>query len=245
MMNPADFAVAFGVGVAITGIGGAVIRLGITIASKHAERHHDSRRERFFDWLEHIILGPLGRRIDHEPMYSCTIAAMALVSLGWMILAPLPPGVVVMSPATQTTLATCLAMGSYTCLYGITMGGPFDWLRWVRYWLRRWRGREPEPQLDIRRAYRVAASGLPATFLGFTYFVANLFGKSPIQSAAGRGAFLAFVCLGLWFQWARFLMEIRRINKTLPMLIEQELLRRELEEELGTVADENPDTGLD
>jgi hypothetical protein len=37
---------------------------------------------------------------------------------------------------------------------------------------------------------------------------------------------ISFICLGLTFQCGRFLMEIRRINKALPMLIEQEVTRQ-------------------
>ena len=49
-----------------------------------------------------------------------------------------------------------------------------------------------------------------------------------VQGATGF-AFIAFAGLGMFIQWLRLLMEIRRINRTVPVLIEQEIQRRIVE----------------
>jgi hypothetical protein len=225
-LNSADIAVAIGVGVAVTGITITVSRLIMVLVGRYirsVEAKVSARTHALLDGLTAFVVGP--KRLDHTPMYSCTIAGLFLVAVFWLFMAPLPGSVIFpMSPSTQITLATCWLVGSGTCLYGIAMGTPFD----VWRYLGKARG-----ELDIRRAYRVGISGLPSVIVGVGYYTAILAWRTPPTWAGANCIFLTFTCLGFVFQTLRFLMENRRISHLLPVLIEHEISRREIDEGSG------------
>ena len=236
-MNLADIFAAMSLGTILTGVAIALIQATIGLVNYRASKRTADQlgvSSQMLDWLTKLMLGP--KRLDHEPMYSCVVSAVFLVGLFWLGVGPLPNSVIFTLPAkTQVTLATCLFLGSGTCLYGITMGTFTDAWRIV---VRAKRGlfKEPSlPPLDIRNSYRVGASGIPAVFAGLIYYSAVLIKDTPLGWTGANAIFLIFVCMGLFFQWLRFLMENRRINQALPVLIEQELTRR-------AIASESDDT---
>jgi hypothetical protein len=172
----------------------------------------------FLDALTAFIIGP--KRMDHEPMYSCMIAAVFLLGFLGLVLGPIPPSVFSTStPDVQLILSTCLLSSGSTCLYGLAMGTPFG------LWGRLTSARVP---IDIRRCYRVGALGIPTIIMSLSYIIVVILQDVPIRDSMGTAILMAFMCLGMLFQWLRFLMEIRRINHALSMLIKQEITRRTL-----------------
>lgn len=247
-MRLIDLLTAMTAGICLAGVGVAGVQIGIGVVNHRADRRSKERpggraapiSTKLLDWLTHFVLGP--KRLDHEPMYSTFVAGIFLVAMFWVLTGPLPRSVIFPFAAqTQITLGTCMWVGSGTCLYGITMGGPFDFWRTMVRIKRALRGQPKQPTLDVRRAYRVGSSGVPALIVSLSYYTAILVRDTPIGWTAPNVILLSFICLGLWFQWLRFLMENRRINKTLPILIEQETARRVLAQELNfTTVDADP-----
>lgn len=185
--------------------------------------------QRFLDWLTRFVLGP--KRLDHEPLYSCTHAGVVLGALSILVAGAIPDSAIAMlSTPTQKTLSACMLVGSLICLCGVAMGTPFGVVRGARGVVRKLRGKPPLLPLDLRRAYRVGACGTPAVSVGMAYYAEVIATHSEriVQGATGF-AFIAFAGLGMFFQWLRFLMEIRRISRTVPVLIEQEIQRRIVE----------------
>jgi hypothetical protein len=238
MMNTTSVIAAIGLGIAITGIGGTLIQVVLFVFSR---QRITARWERFLNSLEFFVLGPQGRRIDHEPMYSTFVAGIFMVAMFWVLTGPLPLSVIFpFHDQIQITLGTCMWVGSGTCMYGVAMGTPFDIWRQLVGIVRRIRGWPPLPTLDIRRAYRVSSSGVPTLIASLVYYTYRLILNTPLSWTGPNAILLSFICLGLLFQWLRFLMESRRITRTIPMLIEQELTRRRLEIELGLDRSERP-----
>lgn len=225
---------ALGVGLTSFGIAALLFLLAWLNRRANVRAERDPRivplTSKFLDWLTQFVLGP--KRLDHEPMYSTLVAAFFLVGAFWTVVGPLPSSVIFPYPAaTQVTLATCLFLGSGTCLYGISMGTPFDLWRHLMAIKRELANQDPLPPLDLRQAYSIGASGLPAVVAGLSYYDVVLIRATPLGWTAPSAIFLSFAVLGMSFQWLRFLMETRRINMALPMLIEQEVKRRLLETE--------------
>lgn len=240
-MKVADVVVTLGVGLCITGVAISVIQFLLAWGNRRATRRvaqpFESVSDPFLDWLTTFVLGP--KRLDHEPMYSCTISAIFLVGAFWVLVGPLPQSVIfTFSDVTQVTLSACLWMSSGTCLYGIAMGTPFDMWRAIVRVYRRKRRYPPQPPLDVRRAYRVGTSGVPAAIVGLSYYTASLITSTPLGWTGANAIFLSFICLGLNFQLLRFLMEVRKINKNFSFLVKQEAIRRELSVDL--LDDGNP-----
>jgi hypothetical protein len=234
-MRLADIFTAVSVGVLTTGIGVSVVLtvMGIinhraTIRAERGVRDNSSvMSEKFLNWLTRFILGP--KRLDHEPMYSCVIAAIWLVSVFWLGVGPLPQSVIFSLPdTTQLTVATCMLVGSSTCLYGITMGTPFDVRRRIVGCIRRRHGRPPLFPLDLRYAYLVGSSGTPPLIVSLGYYTFALIRDTKLVWTGSNVLFLGFICLGMFFHWLRFLMENRRINLALPVLLQHELNRRRI-----------------
>jgi hypothetical protein len=190
---------------------------------------------RFLDRLTKLVLGP--RRLDHEPMYSSVHAGVVIGALSIIIAGnPAATGSALagLSDPTQKALAACMFMGSFVCLLGICMGTPFDVWRQTHKRIRRLQGKPELLAMDLRRPYSVATWGSPTTIVGMGYYCATVTAHSAhlIQGFTGF-ALIAFVALGLFFQWLRFLMEIRRIDRTVPVLIKQEIERRIVEQWLN------------
>lgn len=224
-----DTLVITSVGVGSAAATGAAIRSVIGLINYRADRKRVARDgSRVLDWLTKFVLGP--NRIDHEPCYSCSVSAVVFVSAIFMITGPTDiSSLAKVSNSTLLVMASCMLVGGITCLYGISMGTNFDPIRnCLRIWL--WlRRRPPAPPLDMRRAYRVGASGAP-TIIGSLVYYSILILPNP--QLTGEAAFIGFVALGVWFQLLRFIMEIRRINKALPVLIEHEIERQVVEDEV-------------
>lgn len=185
----------------------------------------------FLDRLTRLVLGP--RRLDHEPMYSCTHAGVIVGALSILVVggsAANGSALAALSGPTQEALAACMVTGSCVCLYGITMGTRFDLWRQLTRMMRHLRGKPPLLAMDLRRPYRVAAWGSPTTMIGMGYYCVtiSLHSEHLIQGLTGF-AFIGFAAIGMFFQWLRFLMEIRRIDRTVPILIQQEIHRRIVE----------------
>jgi hypothetical protein len=189
----------------------------------------------FLDHLTSFVLGP--RRLDHEPMYSCTHAGVIVGALSITVAgdsAATGSALASLSGPTQQALAACMSMGSLVCLFGIIMGTRFDIWRQTCGAVRRLRGKPPLLAMDLRSPYRVATWGTPTTMIGMGYYCITVMTHSAhlIQGLTGF-AFIGFAAIGLFFQWLRFLMEIRRIDRTVPMLIKQEIERRIVEQWLN------------
>jgi hypothetical protein len=233
-VNLADLFAAVSLGSILTGVCVAIIQIILGFLNHRASlrmKPPDADPNQFLDWLATLVLGP--KRLDHEPMYSCTISALFLAGLCWLIVGPIPTSPIFTLPAkTQVTLATCLFTGSGTCLYGVFMGTFMDIGRQVSRAKRKLRKEPPLPPLDVRRSYRVGSSGIPAVFAALSYYTVILIEYTPANWAGANSMLLIFLCLGFFFQWLRFLMENRRINHALPVLIEHEMSRRELAAEL-------------
>lgn len=233
----ADVAVSAGVGLCATGVTIAVVQLVIAWVNRRADQRLGIPLyvlDMFLDWLTDSVVGT--KRLDHEPMYSCVVSAIFLVGLFWLLAIPLPPWALYALPLqAQVALAANLFLGAGTCLYGIFMGTFIDpWRATVRIRRGLFRRELPSPPpLDIRRPYRVGASGIPSVFLGLIYYSVVLWMNTPAVLTGPTTIFLCFSCLGLLFQWLRFLMENRKINKALPVLIEQEVNRRVIAEDVA------------
>lgn len=231
-MKVADVAVSIGVGICATGSGVIVIQFALTWVNRRADQRVESRStylkaklHQFLDWWSRFVLGP-PKRLDHEPMYSCLTASFFLVGFFWLVGGPLPNSVIfTLPPATQITLATIMLVGPAISLYGITLGGPFD----VEHITCRLRGRHPHIPLDLRRAYRIGASGTPPLIVCLVYYIYVLVRDTPLNWTGANTIILGFMVLGLTFQWTRFLAENRRINQALPALLAQEAARRRIE----------------
>lgn len=84
--------------------------------------------ERFLDWLTRLVLGP--KRLDHEPLYSCTHAGVVLGAASILVAGAIPDSSIAMlSTPTQKTLSACMLVGSVICLCGVAMGTPFGLIR--------------------------------------------------------------------------------------------------------------------
>lgn len=237
-MRASDVAVALGVGLCLTGITVSIIQLLVAWGTRRAghrvgRAHPCVSTTRVLDRASGVLLV---RRLDHEPLYSGICSAIFLVGIFWLMAMPLPPwALYALSPPSQVTLATCLFLGAGTCMYGVFMGTFMDaWRAMVRF--KRGLSKEPSsplPPLDIRRAYRVGASGIPSVVVGLMYYNWVLWRSTPAILTGPTTIFLCFACMGLTFQGLRFVMDVRRINQTLPMLIEQEVNRQILATESG------------
>jgi hypothetical protein len=245
-MKAADIAVTVGVCLCVTGFVISSIQFLLAWASKRV--YAKAKREfglgviemdKFLDWLTRVVLGP--KRLDHEPMYSCMASPLFLAGFLWLTGGPLPRVDIFPLPdLTQLILATSLFVGGGTCLYGISMGTPFDVARGFSRIRRRRLRLDAPPPLDLRRAYRVGASGLPSVNAPLLYYAYILLTQTPLGRTGPSVILLVFICLGMSLQGLRFLMEIRRINQTLPVLIEQEVNRRIIAAEV-----DNPPTDPD
>jgi hypothetical protein len=179
---------------------------------------------RFLDWLTRLVLGP--KRLDHEPLYSCTHAGVIVAALSIMIAGPIPDSAISVLPTpTQKALSACMFVGSAVCLFGIAMGTPLDVWRQAKRLL----GYPNLPAMDLRRAYRVGACGTPAVMVGMGFYCATIVINAADVTGAIGASFIGFAALGMFFQCLRLLMEIRRISHTVPVLIEQEIQRRIIE----------------
>lgn len=189
----------------------------------------------FLDKLTRLVLGP--KRLDHEPMYSCTHAGVVIGAFSIIIAGgPAANGsaLATLAGPTQQALAACMSTGSLVCLYGISMGTCFDIYRQGSKIVRRLMKKDPPLALDIRRPYRVAACSTPTTIIGMGYYCSVISTHSAHLIVGLTGmAFIGFASIGLFFQWLRFLMEIRRIDRTVPILIKQEIDRRIVEQWLN------------
>jgi len=209
----------------IQGLVGYANQRANRIAAGEAPSRTSVAANKALDGLTEFVLGP--KRLDHEPMYSTVVAALFLVGGFWLLEGPLPQSVIFPFPSlTQITLATCFFVGSGTCLYGISMGTPFHAIKIPVKIFRRVRGRPPLPPLDLRRSYQVGVSGTPPLIVSLGYYAFVLSRDTPLGWTGPNVIMLGFLCMGMTFQWLRFLMENRRINLALPILIQQEINRR-------------------
>lgn len=238
-MKAADIAVALAVGLCLTGVTVSMIQFLMAWSSRRADQHATrlGLSDKFLDWMTSIVLL---KRLDHEPLYSGVVSAIFLVGLFWLLASPLPPwALYALAPQAQIILATCLFLSAGTCLYGVFMGTFMDIWRITARVKRGLLSKElsSPPPLDVRKSYRVGASGIPSVVVGLMYYNTVLWRSTPAVLTGPTTIFLCFTCLGLVIQSLRFLMENRRINAALPMLIEQEVNRQQLANELGTEPD--------
>ena len=184
------------------------------------------------------MLGP--KRLDHEPTYSCAIAGIVL-STFLAIVKPRAINAPIsnLSVQIQASLIISLFLGACVCLYGIFMGGPFDVWRQANRLVRCLLGKPQQLPLDPRRPYNAGVCGIPTIIIGLIFYAVNIFINYYDSIVNITGAVLvSFLNLGFFFQELRFLMEIRRIGKTAPVLIEHEIRRRTIEQSTEGLSDE-------
>lgn len=129
--------------------------------------------------------------------------------------------------AIQADFVLGLFLGSCVCLYGIAMGTPFDSWRQANKLVRRLLRIPQQNRLDPRRPYRVGVCGTPMITACLAFYCGNIIAHSAANVVNITGASLiGFLAFGMFLQTLRFLMEIRRIGRTLPILIEWEMRRR-------------------
>lgn len=187
--------------------------------------------DKILDALTTFILGP--KRLDHEPMYSCTVAGIVLSTfLSVAMPRSLHSAISNLTVPTQASLVLSLFMGGVVCLYGIAMGTMFDVWRIANRVVRRYLNMPQLLPIDARRYYRVGVCGAPTLVLGLGFYCANIFVNSANVVDLTGACLIGFTTLGMLIQWLRFLMEIRRIGKTLSVLVDQEIVRQEIAEDI-------------
>jgi hypothetical protein len=177
------------------------------------------RISRILDSLTNLILSK--KRIDHNPMYIC-IMVWDLFAGAYAVYVGLPDAAMShMTVWAQHIICWLMFLGGLACVGGIVMGTRVD----PGYWIRTLRGKTN--QVDVRLPYLLGMLGTPMLTVGFFYYSVAILGQMSWQSTMASEASLSLaVGVGVAINFIRFIMEIRKINIWLPVLIEQKIIQQ-------------------
>lgn len=136
-------------------------------------------------------------RVDRDPMYICVMVGLIVVAFGLMFGAGTG-----LDPVLEDWLSLMIFVGAAIVFLGMSSGRPGLFLK----------------NLDRRRSYMLAVIGTPAVVFGLWVFSGSVVISALIWPSKLSGALGLFLGLGALLEAVGLLLEIRRIDRTIPVV---------------------------
>lgn len=144
------------------------------------------------------------RRYDRGPVYVSVMISVVCYAISASITGPVPGSPInpILSPLTQDMMSMCILIGGSLCLLGTSVGSKHFF-----------------PKVSLKRAYTLGVIGVPMLAVGLVvYGVALTLGYSSFTAALG-GVLGPLIAVGDIVQAFFLFLEIRRINRNIPLVV--------------------------